>query len=95
VAVLESATADQIHDSRLLALEQLVQVAHGDVVGPADMPTLLIDMHLLVVTGGRERTEEEFRGLLEKAGLTMTSVSKALAPYDYHVIEAAPSQDVY
>jgi len=43
---------------------------------------------MLVVTGGRERTEPEFRALLETAGLTMTAVSAPL-PLGYRVIEAA------
>jgi O-methyltransferase domain/Dimerisation domain len=88
VRILSNCRAAMSPGARLLILERMLP----EVVGPEDMPTLLIDMHMLVVTGGRERTEEEFRGLLAKAGLTMTTVSKALPPYDYHVIEAAPSQ---
>lgn len=56
-----------------------------------DLPTLLVDLHMLVVTGGRERTAEEFRGLLEQAGFTAVAVSESLPPFDYHVIEAAPA----
>jgi hypothetical protein len=88
VRILSNCRAAMSPAARLLILERMLP----EVVGPADMPTLLIDMHMLVVTGGRERTEEEFRGLLDKAGFTMTAVSKALPPYDYRVIEAAPSR---
>ncbi|MFL6374408.1 MAG: methyltransferase [Pyrinomonadaceae bacterium] len=33
-----------------------------------------LDLEMLMLPGGKERTEEEFRGLLEKSGFTMTRV---------------------
>lgn len=49
--------------SRLLLVER--------VVPAADVPllTAAFDVHMLVMTGGRERTEEEYRALLAAAGL--------------------------
>lgn len=35
-------------------------------------PALLADLHMLVVLGGRDRTEEELRALLEQAGFAVT-----------------------
>jgi hypothetical protein len=44
-------------------------------------------MMMLDETGGRERTEGEFRGLLDAAGLAVTRVTAPL-PLGYRVIEA-------
>jgi hypothetical protein len=46
---------------------------------------------MLVVTGGRERTEDEFRGLFSEAGLAVTEISGPLEPFGYRVIEATQS----
>jgi hypothetical protein len=46
------------------------------IVPPGNEPSAakLLDLEMMVVTGGRERTEEEFRGLLESAGLSLDRV---------------------
>ena len=44
---------------------------------------------MLVMTGGRERTEAEFRGLLEASGLRIERIVTA-APTAFSVIEALP-----
>jgi hypothetical protein len=46
------------------------------VVPPGNEPSAakLLDLEMLVVTGGRERSEGEFRGLLESAGLSLKRV---------------------
>jgi hypothetical protein len=87
IRILANCRAAMAPGARLLILERMLP----EMVGPADMPTLLIDVHMLVVTGGRERTAAEFEDLLGRAGFTLTEVGKALPPYDYHVIEAAPA----
>ena len=46
-----------------------------------------MDINMLVMTGGRERTEAEYRSLLEAAGFTLTRV--AVTPLELAVIEAA------
>jgi hypothetical protein len=61
-----------------------------ELVSDADTQTLLVDVLMMVVTGGRERTEAEFRGLLDAAGFELTRVTKAIPPFDYRVIEATP-----
>jgi hypothetical protein len=40
----------------------------------------LLDLNMLVMTGGRERTERDFRRLFSAAGLTMTRIVPTLAP---------------
>lgn len=51
-----------------------------------DRDTVLMDVHMLAVTGGRERSEEDFRALLVRAGLALTRIIRTRSPF--HVIEA-------
>ena len=46
------------------------------VISPGNAPSFakLLDLHMLVVTGGRQRTEAEYRTLLGSAGLRLTNV---------------------
>jgi O-methyltransferase domain/Dimerisation domain len=60
-----------------------------DAVIPAgNTPAMgkFIDLIMLVMTGGRERTEEEFRNLLAAAGFTLTRIIPTRSPFS--VIEA-------
>ncbi|HEX5736322.1 MAG TPA: methyltransferase [Blastocatellia bacterium] len=47
-----------------------------------------IDLNMLVMTGGRERTEEEYRQLLEAGGFKLTKVIPTESPVS--IIEAVP-----
>jgi hypothetical protein len=40
-----------------------------------------IDLNMLVLTGGRERTEEEFRALCQAAGFRLTRVVPTDSPF--------------
>jgi hypothetical protein len=55
---------------------------------PANTPDLgkLIDLEMVVMTGGRERTEEESRALFDRTGFKMTRVIPTKSPLS--VIEA-------
>ncbi len=55
-------------DARLVIAERLVSDGNGACEAK------LFDIHMLVTAGGRERTREEYRRLLERAGLRMTRV---------------------
>ena len=60
-----------------------------DMVLPADSrphPAKLLDLLMLMFPGGRERTEQEWRELLAKAGFTITRIVPTKAPDS--VIEA-------
>lgn len=46
----------------------------------------LMDLNMLVISGGRERSEAEYRALLDAAGLTLTKVVPTASPLS--VIEA-------
>ena len=43
--------------------------------------TALMDLQMLVVAGGRERTEAEFAALFERAGLRLTRVVDTATPF--------------
>ena len=51
--------------------------------------TKLLDLNMLVMTGGRERTETEFRTLLDASGYKLTKIVHTMAPQ--RVIEAVPN----
>ena len=68
--------------SRLLILERLV-VDEGSTVLPA-----LWDLHLLMTNGGRHRTLDKFRALLDRAGLDIERVAEL--PMETTALIAAP-----
>jgi len=49
----------------------------------------LLDLNMLVMTGGRERTETELRALLDASGYKLTKIVPTMAPQS--VIEAIPN----
>lgn len=55
-------------DSRLLVVEMIIP--------PGNQPSIakLLDLEMLVTTGGRERTEEEFKTLLESSGFRLSRI---------------------
>jgi hypothetical protein len=40
-----------------------------------------MDLNMLVITGGRERTEAEFRDLYERAGFRLTRIVPTESPF--------------
>jgi O-methyltransferase domain/Dimerisation domain len=83
-AILRSCRAAMRPGARLLILERMLP----ERATPQDVAPLLVDILMMVATGGRERTERDFRALLAAADLELLSVSEALPPFDYRVIEA-------
>jgi ubiquinone/menaquinone biosynthesis C-methylase UbiE len=55
-------------DARVVVLEKTVPT--DDTPGPGRW----LDLHVMLLTGGRERTEEEYRALFTKAGLRLARV---------------------
>jgi len=49
----------------------------------------LLDLNMLAMTGGRERTKAEFHALLDAAGYELTRIIPTVAPQS--VLEAVPS----
>jgi hypothetical protein len=69
---------------KVILLEAVVQPSHG-----FDLAKLL-DLEMLLMPGGRERTAEEFRSLFARSGFEMTRVVPTTAPVS--VIEAVPTK---
>ena len=65
-----------------------------EMVLPSDgtgHPSTLLDMVMLAVTGGRERTEEQYRALLASAGFRLVRVVPTGSPAS--LIEAVPANE--
>ena len=62
---------------------------------PAASPDVLMmvmsDLNMLVCTGGKERTEAEFRTLLADNGFTVQAITPVAGPTSFSVIEAVPA----
>jgi hypothetical protein len=57
-------------EAKLLVLEWIVP----ERVGPSDAGIVGTDLNMLVMAGGRERTESEYRALIASAGLRVTRI---------------------
>jgi hypothetical protein len=68
--------------ARLLVIERLLEPANAGAEGK------LSDLNMLVNSGGRERTREEFEALMQSAGLEMRMTTVLTANRD--LIEAVP-----
>jgi hypothetical protein len=79
-AILKNIRASMNRGGRLILLES--------VVAAGNQPDFakLIDLEMLLLPGGRERTEQEFRDLLAGAGFTLTRIVPTKSPLS--VIEA-------
>jgi predicted O-methyltransferase YrrM len=80
VRILRSVAAAMHPDSRLLVVENVLPE------GDAPHPGRTLDLLMVTLTHGRERTREEYRRLLERAGLRMTGVVPTPSPVS--VVEA-------
>lgn len=76
-------------DTKLLVLDIVLPpvIDHSDVT----RTIVFSDLNMLVNTGGRERTEEEFESLLSGAGFRMTGTTPLGTPWGYCLIEAEPA----
>jgi hypothetical protein len=82
IALLRTCRRAMADDSRLLLVERVIPP------GNVPHPGKLLDVTMLVITGGRERTEAEFRGLLEAAGFELTRILPTQSQFS--IIEGAP-----
>lgn len=79
ITILRNCGRAMSTDARLLVIEALV--------APGNTPDYgrFLDVNMLVLSGGRERTEEEYRGLFDAAGLQLSRVVPT--PSHLHLIE--------
>ena len=74
------------------AMSERTRLLVVDVVVPAGNaphPGKVMDILMLAVAEGRERTEQEFKALFEKAGLQLTTVT--MTPSTLSIVEASPA----
>ena len=82
-AILRACRAATGEAGRLLVIER--------VVGPPNEPDAakFSDLNMLVELGGRERTAEEYRDLLARAGFRMAGITPTGSPFE--IVEAVPA----
>ncbi|MCR6487386.1 methyltransferase [Amycolatopsis sp. OK19-0408] len=80
--ILRTCRAAMSASARLLVLEQVVPEDGGP------HPAHLLDLHMLVLLGGRERTEAAWRGLLAAGGFELRAVTHGERA---SVLEAVPA----
>ena len=69
-------------DGRVILIESVIPAGNEPALGK------IIDLEMLVMPGGKERTEQEFRDLFDRAGFTLTRIVPTQSPLS--VIEAKP-----
>jgi hypothetical protein len=82
IAILKNCRRAVARDGRVLMIELVIPP------GNEASPSKLYDIHMLALTGGRERREDEYRELLAAAGLRLTRVIPTGTPRS--IIEAVP-----
>jgi SAM-dependent methyltransferase len=80
VTILRNCRKAMAKNGRLLLVEMVVPDTNVDCFSK------LLDLNMLVMTGGRERTEAEFYTLLDASGYKLTRIVPTMAPQS--VIEA-------
>jgi orsellinic acid C2-O-methyltransferase len=86
-AILRNCRAALPEHGRLLVVEPVLPAS----VDPSVRAAVMSDLNMLVNTGGRERTEPEFRALFAAAGLDLTDVLGPLGDTNYRILEGTPS----
>ena len=75
--VLANCHKAMAHDGTLLIIEMIMPDGSGPYF--ANYPLAMTDLQMFVMTGGRERTEAEFRALLNAAGFELKRVIRTPA----------------
>jgi hypothetical protein len=83
IAILKNVRKAIRPDGRVLLMEAVIDPASG-----AGAPGKMLDINMLVMTGGRERTADEFAALFRASGLELTRVVPANP--QLAVVEARP-----
>jgi orsellinic acid C2-O-methyltransferase len=86
IEILQNCRTAMPGHGRVLIVERVIP----EPVTAADAQDLLYDIFMLVATGGKERTTQEYRALLSCAGLTLSGLTEPLPPFGYRMIEACP-----
>jgi O-methyltransferase domain/Dimerisation domain len=82
VVILKNCRKAMAQNGRVLILEMIVPTARSASFSK------ILDLNMMVMNGGRERTKSEFHALLAAADLRVTRIVSTLAPQS--IIEAIP-----
>jgi hypothetical protein len=74
--ILRNCRRSMARAGKVLIIERLIPEDGSDAV-----PTLLSDINMLVITGGQERTNDEYSELLRASGLKLGSIQPVAFPY--------------
>ena len=83
VTILRNCRRAMGKDARLLLVEEVIPCSNEASIGK------FIDLEMLLMPGGLERTEAEYRTLFEAAGFRLTSITPTQSPLS--VIEGMPA----
>jgi hypothetical protein len=76
------------HGAKLLIIERVLANRARVEEAPALAPAF-VDLNMMVLTPGRERTDSEYRGLLDATGFRVTKLIPTGPPFPHTIIEAA------
>jgi hypothetical protein len=82
IKVLANCRKAMLKNGRMLIVDMIVPEANSASFSK------LLDLNMMVMTGGRERTKAEFHALLDAANYRITRIIRTMAPQS--VIEATP-----
>ena len=85
--ILRNCQVAMAANARLLVIERLAPEHYSS--SPRDQGIARADLNMLVGTGGRERTEAEYRAMLESAGFRVTRL--IALPDGFSVMDAIPA----
>jgi hypothetical protein len=74
ITILDQCRRAMTPNGKVLVVETVLPEADASAFGA------LLDLNMLVMTGGRERTEREYRRMFDAAGLVVTRITPTLAP---------------
>ena len=88
VAILRSCRAAMPEQAKLLLIERLMPTRIA--ANPVHRQIALMDINMLVMPGGRQRTEPEFKALLARSDFRWNATVPLSAASGYSIIEAIP-----
>jgi hypothetical protein len=87
VAILRNCHAAMTDGGRLFLVERVLPAQVERSPRPGQEPAFA-DLNMLVLNGARERTEEQFRALLDAAGFTLIRIISTPPPMAHSILEA-------
>jgi len=89
VSILKCCRAAAGPQTRLLLIERIMPEVM--TASPANQRAALLDIRMLVMPGGSERTEDEYKQLMEVAGFRWSRTAVLPEPIDMAIVEGIPA----